>query len=111
MRVSVQLCLVLLLCCISTQAYALRLYTQAQYQKARTNAVATAKNGDLKTALRSLERLLKLEPGNPGATNDYITILVWDGQYQKALSLAAKLDLQQVPEYVHCGGRGSSCSF
>lgn len=81
-------------------SYGLRLYTQDEYQDARDKAVRTAREGDYKSALVSLGRLLKLEPDNHGALNDYITILIWDEQYKKALAFVSKLDLHELPEYV-----------
>ena len=93
------LCILLLLLLPST-VYGLRLYSHAEYNAARERAVQTARSGNHKSALISLERLLKLEPDNHGAFNDYLTILIWDEQYQKALQKAQFLDLKETPEYV-----------
>ena len=84
----------------SQSLYALRLYTQDQYQAARDRAVTEARAGNHKSALVTLKRLLKLEPDNSGALNDYITILIWDKQYQKALDFVPTLNLKETPEYV-----------
>ncbi len=99
---------VILLSCITLQilialpesAHALRLYSQDEYQAARDRAVQTARNGNYTSALRSFEKLLKLEPDNHGALNDYLTILTWDKQYKKALSYAHFLNFKETPEYV-----------
>ncbi|MCP3850669.1 MAG: poly-beta-1,6 N-acetyl-D-glucosamine export porin PgaA [Gammaproteobacteria bacterium] len=90
----------IILLLISQPLYALRLYTQDQYQAARERAVEEARSGNHKSALLTLKRLLKLEPDNVSALNDYITILIWDEQYQKALNLFPTLNLQETPEYV-----------
>ncbi|WP_198263371.1 poly-beta-1,6 N-acetyl-D-glucosamine export porin PgaA [sulfur-oxidizing endosymbiont of Gigantopelta aegis] len=90
--------IVLLFC--SQSASALRLYSQEQYQLARDRAVAEAKAGNHQSALVTLQRLLRLEPDNIGALNDYITILIWDKQYQQALDYFPKLKLNETPEYV-----------
>ncbi len=84
----------------TSNASALRLYTPEKYEAARARAVEQARQGELDAALKSLQRLLKLEPGNPGALNDYITVLVWDKQYRTALQQFPQLDLKKVPEYV-----------
>lgn len=78
----------------------LRLYTHDQYLAARHKAVQVAREGNRETALTSLERLLKLEPDNNGALNDYITILIWDEQYEEALAFLPRLDIDEIPEYV-----------
>ncbi len=67
--------LLLLSSCIQS-AQALRFYTQEQYQAARERAVQEARNGHLKAALTSQERLLKLEPDNQTYLADYINTLV-----------------------------------
>ena len=89
-----------LLLAFPCSVYGLRLYTHEEYNAARERAVQTARNGDLKSAIVSLERLLKLEPDNYGAFNDYITILIWDEQYQTALQESRFLNLKETPEYV-----------
>ncbi len=81
-------------------SHALRLYSHDDYQTARHKAVMAARAGEHKGALRSLGRLLNLEPDNLGALYDYITVLIWDEQYGKALDLISHLDLEQAPEYV-----------
>jgi biofilm PGA synthesis protein PgaA len=89
-----------LLLVLPCSVYGLRLYTHDEYNAARERAVQTARNGKLKSAILSLERLLKLEPDNYGAFNDYITILIWDKQYQTALQESHFLNLKETPEYV-----------
>lgn len=89
-----------LLLLIPCSVYGLRLYSHAEYNAARERAVQAARNGDHKSALISLERLLKLEPDNYGAFNDYLTILVWDEQYHEALQKAQFLNFKETPEYV-----------
>ncbi len=89
-----------LLLILPCSVYGLRLYSHAEYNAARERAVQTARSGDLKSALLSLERLLKLEPDNHGAFNDYLTILIWDEQYNKALHESQFLNLKETPEYV-----------
>jgi biofilm PGA synthesis protein PgaA len=82
------------------QANALRFYSAEKYEAARERAVQEAKDGDLTGALKSLSRLLKLEPDNQGALYDYITILVWNEENQKALEQLSKITLTVAPEYV-----------
>jgi biofilm PGA synthesis protein PgaA len=84
----------------SMQANALRFYTAEKYEAARERAVQEAKDGDLTGALKSLSRLLKLEPDNKGALYDYITILVWNEENKKALEQLSKITLTVAPEYV-----------
>ena len=84
----------------STQANALRFYSAEKYEAARERAVQEAKDGDLSGALKSLSRLLKLEPDNQGALYDYITILVWNEENKKALEQLSKITLTVAPEYV-----------
>jgi biofilm PGA synthesis protein PgaA len=82
------------------QANALRFYSAEKYEAARERAVQEAKDGDLTGALKSLSRLLKLEPDNQGALYDYITILVWNEENQKALEQLPKIIPTVAPEYV-----------
>jgi biofilm PGA synthesis protein PgaA len=84
----------------STQANALRFYSTEKYEAARERAVQKAKDGDLSGALKSLSRLLKLEPDNQGALYDYITILVWNEENKKALEQLSKITPTIAPEYV-----------
>ncbi len=92
--------LIFLSLALTTNSHALRLYKPEKYEAARARAVEVARQGDHQAALKSLERLIKLEPDNPGARYDYITVLVWDRQYAAAVEQYRQIIPARAPEYV-----------
>ncbi len=63
-------------------------------------AIAAARSGDFNTALPILKLLTESYSDNSQYLFDYITVLCWAEQYQLALGLAARLDINDTPDYV-----------
>ncbi len=76
-------------------------YGEGELTKAREETVALAEQGNFDEAFERFKALTDIAPRDQKVWADYITVLIWSGQDEKALTLAdEKLDYQQAPVYV-----------
>jgi|GEM_PF-5034981 len=75
------------------------IYSDAEISQARQEAVTTARNGDMKSALLRLRTLAEYSPQNQQLWIDYLTVLHWDENNDLAISLLDNVDLENAPDY------------
>ncbi|MCG8672371.1 MAG: poly-beta-1,6 N-acetyl-D-glucosamine export porin PgaA [Pseudomonadales bacterium] len=75
------------------------IYSDADLDRERENAVLTARNGDLEQALLRLESLSNYAKSNQKLWQDFAIVLTWAGQDRRALDLISHIRLEEAPDY------------
>lgn len=93
------LSLVLLAFILSGNSSAFSQDVNEEIQKALNQAVQLAREGNYKESLELLENLVKADPQNKKILYDYIVVLSWSGEHEKAYEFAKNIDLEKAPVY------------
>lgn len=76
-------------------------YTEGELAAAREKTVDYASEGNFEEAYNRFEALFDIAPDDQKVWGDFIIVLIWDDQEQRALALAEQhLELEQAPLYV-----------
>jgi biofilm PGA synthesis protein PgaA len=76
-------------------------YSEDELGGARERTVALASEGKFDEAFNRFDALFDIAPNDQKVWGDYIIVLIWDDQEQRALALSEKhLDLSHAPLYV-----------
>ncbi len=75
---------------------ALSLFANINYDK----AINLARDGDIQSSLKELNRLYKKYPNDKKLLYDYITVLGWGERDKEVLKMASKVDFNDSPSYL-----------
>jgi biofilm PGA synthesis protein PgaA len=90
---------VLVLLVILSEINSSGFYSDAELKKAREQSVEYARQGDYEQAIERFVALVDIANENQNVWADYLTVLNWAGQHEKAVELATNLELNTAPLY------------